>query len=80
MSLDANGVLQSVQLPICVNKALLPKARIEANTSSHKNEIVALSASRVSFSVVPVLLPMPIDPNKTLDPNKTPVLSASRIP
>jgi len=66
--------------PFVVNKAPFSKSRIKAKTPSQKNKIVALSATRVSLSVVPVLLLMPIDPNKTLNPNKNPVLSASRIP
>ena len=40
--------------PFLVNKVLCSKSRIKAKTSSQQDEIVALSAIRVSLSVVPL--------------------------
>lgn len=68
-----------INKPSALTKERFPKAQIKAKPSSQQNRIVALSTSRVELSVVPVLLPTPINPNKTPEPTKQIVpLSACR--
>ena len=56
--------------PFIMSRAPFLETRIKVKIPNQENTFVALSATCVSSSVVPVLLPMRIDPNKTIEPNK----------
>lgn len=83
MSLDNNADLRSVQQPILGKQSALLKITNQSQNSEstgRNRSAECYPCLALCGAVAPVLLPLPIDPNKTFDPNKNPVLHARRIP